>query len=29
TLDNPALIGIGFIVSGVIIINLFSQSAGH
>ncbi len=26
TLDNPALIGIGFIVSGVIIINLFSQT---
>lgn len=29
TLDTPALIGIGFIVSGVVIINLFSQSTGH
>ena len=29
TLDAPALIGIGLIVSGVIVINLFSQSTGH
>lgn len=29
TLDTPALIGIGFIVSGVVIINLFSQATGH
>lgn len=29
TLDAPALIGIGFIVLGVVIINLFSQSTGH
>ena len=29
SLDIPAMIGIGLIVSGVIVINLFSQSAGH
>lgn len=29
TLDAPALIGIGLIISGVAVINLFSQSAGH
>ena len=29
TLDAPALIGIGLIVSGVAVINLFSQSTGH
>ena len=29
TLDFPALLGIGFIVVGVIIINLFSKSAAH
>lgn len=29
TLDLAAIIGIGFIVCGVIIINLFSHSAGH
>lgn len=29
TLDTPAMIGIGFIVAGVLIINLFSQSTGH
>lgn len=28
-LDLPALIGIGLIVSGVVVINLFSRSAGH
>jgi len=29
TLDAPALLGIALIVSGVAIINLFSQSTGH
>lgn len=29
TLDAPALIGIALIVSGVAVINLFSQSTGH
>lgn len=29
TLDVPALIGIGLIVSGVLVINLFSKSTGH
>ncbi|ENV43593.1 hypothetical protein F955_02677 [Acinetobacter schindleri CIP 107287] len=29
TLDGPALLGIALIVSGVAIINLFSQSTGH
>lgn len=29
SLDTAALIGIGLIVSGVIVINLFSNAAGH
>lgn len=29
TLDTPALIGIALILSGVAVINLFSQSTGH
>ena len=29
TLDVPALIGIALIISGVLVINLFSQTAGH
>ena len=29
TLDTPAMIGIALIVSGVFVINLFSQSTGH
>lgn len=29
TLDVPALLGIGLIVSGVLVIRLFSSSAGH
>ena len=29
TLDTPAMIGIALIVSGVVVINLFSQSTGH
>lgn len=29
TLDAPAVIGIGMIVSGVAVINLLSQSTGH
>lgn len=29
TLDLPSMIGIGFIISGVIVINLFSKSVGH
>jgi len=29
TLDLPALIGMGLILSGVLVINLFSQSSGH
>jgi small multidrug resistance pump len=29
TLDAPAMIGIALIVSGVVVINLFSQSTGH
>ena len=28
-LDLPALIGIGMIIGGVLVINLFSNSAGH
>lgn len=28
-LDAPALIGIGLIVSGVLVMNVFSRSAGH
>lgn len=29
SLDLPALIGIGLILAGVIVINVFSQSSGH
>lgn len=29
SLDLPALIGIGLILAGVLVINLFSQSSGH
>jgi small multidrug resistance pump len=29
TLDVPAIIGLGFIIAGVIIINVFSKSVGH
>jgi small multidrug resistance pump len=29
SLDIPAIIGIGLIVSGVVVINMFSNSAGH
>jgi small multidrug resistance pump len=29
TLDLPALIGLGFIITGVLIVNLFSSSVGH
>ena len=29
TLDLPALVGIGLILSGVLVINLFSQSSTH
>lgn len=29
TLDLPALIGIGMIVGGVIVMNVFSNSIGH
>lgn len=29
TLDAPALIGLAFIVVGVVIVNLFSKSIGH
>lgn len=29
TLDVPALIGIGLIVAGVVVINLFSKSSAH
>lgn len=29
TLDLPALIGIGLILAGVLVINLFSHSSGH
>lgn len=28
-LDTPAILGIGLIVAGVVVINVFSQSAGH
>ena len=28
-LDTPALIGIGFIIAGVLIMNLFSKTLGH
>lgn len=27
--DTPALLGMGFILSGVVIINIFSKTAGH
>ena len=29
TLDLPAMIGMGFIISGVVIINVFSKTVGH
>lgn len=29
TLDVPAIVGLGFIIAGVIIINVFSKSVGH
>lgn len=29
TLDTPALVGMALILAGVLVINLFSQSAGH
>lgn len=29
TLDAPALVGIGLILAGVLVINLFSQSSAH
>ena len=29
TLDLPSLIGMGLIIAGVIVINLFSKSVGH
>lgn len=29
TLDLPAIIGMGLIVAGVLVINLFSKAAGH
>jgi small multidrug resistance pump len=29
TLDTPAMIGLVFIIAGVIIINMFSKSVGH
>lgn len=29
SLDTPALMGIGFIITGVLIMNLLSQSTGH
>lgn len=29
TLDLPALLGIGLILAGVLVINLFSRTAGH
>jgi small multidrug resistance pump len=28
-LDLPALVGMGLIMAGVIVINLFSKTAGH
>ena len=28
-LDLPALLGMGLIIAGVLVINLFSQTAGH
>lgn len=29
TLDLPAIVGMGFIVAGVVIMNVFSKSVGH
>jgi len=29
TLDLPALVGLGLIVAGVVVVNLFSKSVGH
>ncbi|MFC5304025.1 DMT family transporter [Azospirillum picis] len=29
SLDLPAVIGLGFIITGVVIVNAFSQSVGH
>jgi len=29
SLDTPALIGLGLIIAGVLVINLFSKSVGH
>jgi small multidrug resistance pump len=29
TLDTPAMIGLAFIIAGVIVINVFSKSVGH
>jgi small multidrug resistance pump len=29
TLDMPAMIGLAFIIAGVIVINVFSKSVGH
>lgn len=29
TLDLPALIGLGLIIAGVLVVNLFSKSVGH
>lgn len=29
TLDTPAIIGMGFIITGVVIINVFSKTSGH
>ncbi len=29
TLDIPAMIGMGFIIAGAVIINVFSKSVGH
>ena len=29
TLDVPAMIGMGLIITGVIVINVFSKSVGH
>lgn len=29
SLDGPALIGLGLIIAGVLVINLFSKSVGH
>ncbi len=28
-LDTPALVGLGFIITGIIIVNVFSSSVGH